>query len=98
MCSRLVAPPVLQTAGGFLSECSNAKETDESADLVRRRRLSQAEAESCQTPKKHLETDELAKDLSVSLHLHTLPSRNAESRTQTLDHARGSLLQESEEQ
>lgn len=34
----------------------------------------------------------------MSLHSHTLPSRNAESRTQTLDKVKGSLLQEKEEE
>lgn len=65
---------------------------------MRRTGLSQAQAKSCQTPEKHLKTDRPAKTLSVSLHLHTLPSRNAESRTQTLDQAKGSLLQEKEEE
>lgn len=74
LCSCLAATPVLQTTGGFSSECTMR---DKSADPVRRRGLSQAQAKSCQTPKKHLETEWPGEALCVSLHSHTLPSRNA---------------------
>ena len=54
----------------------------------------QAGAESCQTLGRNLETGGHAKTNGVSLHSHTLPSRNAASRTQTLDQAEASLMQE----
>lgn len=54
----------------------------------------QAGAESCQTPGRNLETGGHAKTNGVSLHAHTLPSRNAASRTQMLDQAEASLMQE----
>ena len=47
----------------------------------------QAGAERCQTPGRNLETGGHAKTNGVSLRVHTLPSRNAASRTQMLDRA-----------